>query len=224
MKSAKKKKLSNLLSVYLIVGILLWIMAAILIFTPALPQLYYTFFPQASVNELTSLTQNLTDDTKGFNESDTKYNEAEAEPVDDRPPLDESLPSGSYLRISSIGVDAPIQEGEDYKAALQEGPWIVNDFGVPDTHEAPIIIASHRWGGLGWNKAKRDAMSFLKLPDLKVGDTIEIVWEQRLYKYEVYQSTEDTKITDYDADLILYTCKMYWQSPLRIFMYAKRAN
>lgn len=65
-------------------------------------------------------------------------------------------------------------------------------------------------------------MSFYKLPSLEKGDIVEIVWNQRIYKYKIYKTTENTKITDYNADLILYTCKMYWESPERIFKYAVR--
>jgi LPXTG-site transpeptidase (sortase) family protein len=225
VRTKRKKQLKSLLNIYTFLGILLWVIAGIFIFTPVFPQIYYGFFPTASANELNSLTQAIDQDTDGFKEITNKYDEIEEEEQkDDRPTLDEKLTKQNTLKISRIGINAPIQQGRNSKKELQEGPWLVYGFGVPDTHLAPIIIASHRWGALGWNSAQRKSMSFLRLPEVKVGDTIQIIWEQRLYKYEIYKSTEDTKITDYDADLILYTCKLYWESPIRIFKYAKRIN
>ncbi|KKS80793.1 MAG: hypothetical protein UV56_C0008G0001, partial [Candidatus Woesebacteria bacterium GW2011_GWC1_43_10b] len=61
---------------------------------------------------------------------------------------------------------------------------------------------------------------FYSLPKLKTGDTVEIIWRQRKYLYEVYKEEEGEEITDYSADLILYTCESL-SSPVRIFRYAR---
>ena len=64
----------------------------------------------------------------------------------------------------------------------------------------------------------------VKLGDkLEAGDIIEVVVDQRKWLYEVYQAEEGEQITDYDANLILYTCK-YLNSPIKHFRYARLIN
>lgn len=230
MKKAQKRKLNKILNVYIGIGVTLWIIAAVLIFTPIIPQIYYSINPEASANELSSLTQTVS--AASDEDELAKIRDAYLQKIEEEkayqesllPPFDASLPKTNRIRIPQIGVDAEIQEGSDAEAELKKGPWIVDDFGRPNDQFAPIIMAAHRWGAIGWTAQERKVKSFLKLPDLRTGDIIEIIWEQRLYKYEIYSGEENTKITDYDADLIMYTCKLYWESPIRIFRYAKRIN
>ena len=87
----------------------------------------------------------------------------------------------------------------------------------------PIILAAHRWGYLEWSASFRKLNSFYNLPQLKVGDTIKVVWDQRPFEYKVYSVETGTQITDYNAKLILYTCQL-WNSPVRFFVYANRVN
>lgn len=224
MQSEKKQKLNKLLNAYIATGIVLWVVAAIVILTPIAPSIYYNINEDAHASEVSSLTQNLEVDVEGL-ASYEQEQEAPAEPIDTRPPYDPALPIENRLIIPRIGVNAEIEEGSDWGAALQNGPWIVDNFPTPpDTTYGPAIIASHRWGGVGWSNEQRRLESFLRLPDLQNGDEIIIIWQQREYKYRVYSSMEDTRITDYNADLILYTCKLFWESPERIFRYAERIN
>ena len=94
------------------------------------------------------------------------------------------------------------------------------DFGDPYNREKPTILAAHRFGYLAWSVKYRLANSFYNLPKLKVGDRIEVNWLKRKYMYEVYATGEGKEITDYTADLILYTCK-FLESPIRLFAYAR---
>ena len=63
----------------------------------------------------------------------------------------------------------------------------------------------------------------IKTGNLSIGDRIEIIWGQRKYVYEIYRAEDSTGIQDYEADLILYTCRLF-NSPTRIFRYANRVN
>jgi sortase (surface protein transpeptidase) len=83
----------------------------------------------------------------------------------------------------------------------------------------PIILAAHRYGYLAWTDLFRRQNSFYNLPKIKVGDTVEIDWGQRKYTYGVYTTEEGTQITDYSADLILYTCESLTGDE-RFFVYA----
>jgi sortase (surface protein transpeptidase) len=137
------------------------------------------------------------------------------------PPFDPSLPLGTWISIPKIGVETEAQATVDPNEALDTGVWLVPDFGRPGETEYPIIMAAHRFGWQWWWKSDYwKKHSFYLLTDTQVGDRIEIVYEQRKWVYEVYAVEEGTEITDYDADLILYTCK-FLNSPERYFRYAK---
>jgi sortase (surface protein transpeptidase) len=232
MKESRKRKLNRVLNFYIGIGIVFWVLAAVLILTPILPAIVYEVYPQASANEVDSLTSNLEEDEDRLVQIREKYSDdppeeppEEESNVNKLPPFDPSLPNENRLIIKKIGVNAKIQEGENSDKALQRGPWRVSDFGLPTYQDAeyfPMIIASHRWGAIGWSSEERKNKSFYKLPNLEVGDRVEIIWNKRKYIYEIYKAEESTQITDYESDLILYTCKLIWDSPVRIFRYADR--
>ena len=139
-----------------------------------------------------------------------------------QPRFDATLPLENAIRITSIGVDSEIQEStlEYYEEALKKGVWRVSDFGTPPTRNKPTIVAAHRYGYLAWNNIFRRENSFFNLPKLKEGEIVEIIWRQRKYVYEVYATEETEEISDYSADLILYTCEAL-SSPIRIYKYAR---
>lgn len=137
------------------------------------------------------------------------------------PPINPNLPVGDWLIIPKIGVRSQLQATSNYEDALATGLWRAPDFGKPGSLELPMIVAGHRYGWKWWWKDEYwKYNSFNLLPELQVGDRVEVISEQRKWTYEIYAGAEGTEITDYDADLILYTCK-YLQSPLRFFRYAR---
>lgn len=139
---------------------------------------------------------------------------------------DTSLPDGHYLNIPKIGVGTSILEAtsDKYDEALRKGVWRVPEFASPIEASAnegkPMILAAHRFGYLEWTQDYRLKNSFYKLPSLRNGDKIEIIWNQRRYTYTVSKVEEGTEIGDYSSDLILYTCK-FLVSPVRVFVYAE---
>lgn len=144
------------------------------------------------------------------------------EPVVYQPPLDATLPTENRVKIDVIGLDTRIVEEpvERYEEAFRVGVWRVPDFGDAFARERPMILAAHRFGYLAWTNQYRRENSFYNLPKLEAGDQIEVIWNQRRYLYEVYAGDEGEAITDYTADLILYTCK-FLESDTRIFRYAR---
>ncbi len=94
------------------------------------------------------------------------------------------------------------------------------DFGTAQERTNPMILVAHRFGYLAWSVPYRLQNSFFNLPKLKPGDQIEVIWDQRKYVYEVFAGDEGKEISDYQADLILYTCK-FLESDERIFRYAR---
>lgn len=214
---------------FITVGIIFWSLTAIFALLPSWPHIYYRLQPQASnllastiastavqaqetITSKPSITPKITP---------SPFPLPSITPTPSLPDVDPSLPAENGLIIDKIGVRGEIHEGEDVKNILRAGIWRVPDFGTPPENSRPVILAAHRWGYLEWSASFRRLNSFYNLPQLKVGDTIKVIWEQRQYEYKVYSTETGTQITDYDADLILYTCQL-WNSPVRFFVYADR--
>lgn len=140
------------------------------------------------------------------------------------PLQDPTLPTEDWIYIPSIGVDSQMRATIDPDEALDQGVWLVPDFGRPEENEDPIIVAAHRFGwDWWWQSDFGKKNSFYSLTELQPGDRVELVSDQRKYVYEIYAGEEGTEITDYSADLILYTCK-FLNSPIRYFKYAQRVE
>jgi sortase (surface protein transpeptidase) len=211
-----KKFLKTLSKIYLVFGIILIFFAFSIIAITFYPQIWYSVSDTATETEASTIQEQLTE-IEEYEQEETK------EPETTLPPLDTSLPKENILRITTIGVDSEISQEQNADKGLEEGIWIVPDFGTPEINDLPIIIAAHRFGYVYWSSDFREKSSFYNLPKLKVGDRVQIIWGQRSYEYEVYKAEDNTQITDYEADLILYTCRMY-NSPVRVFRYLKRVN
>jgi len=219
MKEKRKKILTSILNFNIIIGTVLVLASVTLILFLLLPQVIYTLFPQIIDNEITSIQYPVINEDL-LPEKDFSV----GQPEDTLPPIDKTLGYEPILTINEIGINAEIHKDGNSKIALKNGPWLVPDLGDPINNFLPTVIASHRWGTLEWSREERDLKSFYSLPDLTIGDKIEITWNRRVFEYEVYKIEESSQINDYNADLILYTCKVIWQSPIRIFIYAERTN
>lgn len=211
-----KKFLKALSKIYLIFGIVLIFFAFSIVAITFFPQIWYSLSKTATETEAATIQEQLT-------EIEEYEPEEIEEPKTTLPPLDTSLPKENILRIASIGVDSEISQEQDADEGLEDGIWMVPNFGTPEINDLPIIIAAHRFGYVYWSSDFRQKSSFYNLPKLKVGDRVQIIWNQRSYEYEVYKAEDNTQITDYEADLILYTCRMY-NSPARVFRYLNRVN
>jgi len=136
------------------------------------------------------------------------------------PEINENLPQDNWLEIPFIGVRSLIHETQNPEDALDQGVWLDPAFGVPGEGKT-VILAAHRYGWKWWWKDEYWRYnSFYNLPETEVGDVVEITYGQRKFVYEIYLATEGEEITDFNADLILYTCK-YLDSPIRYFRYAR---
>lgn len=207
----KEKFLKKVINVYTIIGFVLIICSLALVLTPMLPYIIYRIHPSETTNEVNKLADTIEDTTSSQTTNTPSL-----------PAIDLSLPTDPYISIPKIGVYSPISTISNYTEALRHGAWMVPNFGTPTNEVIPIIVAAHRFGYISWGITTRNKISFYNLPKTHVGDTIEIIWEQRRFTYEIYKEEEGTSITDYSANLILYTCK-YFNSPTRIFRYARLA-
>jgi sortase (surface protein transpeptidase) len=192
----------------------LWVLSFLIFTVPIIPRIYYSLNPNTSFSlegilgrPVASLEQTLVE---------------AGEKVVYQPPFDPNLPQQNSIKIEKIGVDTAIIEEsyETHENALRQGVWRVPDLGNPFERDKPTIMAAHRFGYLAWTNEYRRQNSFFNLPKLEAGDKVEVIWNQRKYTYEIYEADEGEDITDYSADLILYTCR-FLESNIRIFRYAR---
>jgi sortase (surface protein transpeptidase) len=142
------------------------------------------------------------------------------------PEKSEYLPLGNWVVIPKLGVRTQINEAttEDHEDALRKGVWRVPEFADPTQGaKFPTILVAHKYGYLTWSNKFRRENSFYNLDKLAVGDTFDVIWDQRRFTYEVYAGDKGKEISDYSADMILYTCE-HLNSPIRIFRYARRVE
>lgn len=211
----KKNKLLTRVGNGLMVG--LSILFLVISFALVAPDLYYRFFP-ADTKPLETQNQPLL----------AAAQEKKSEPGNETVALPEHnsyLPEGEWLVIPRIGVRTELQVTADPDEALQKGVWMSPEYGQPESNNGlPIILAAHRFGWEWWWQSEYWRYnSFYNLPDLEPGDLVEIISDQRKWVYEVYKAEQGEEITDYEADIILYTCK-FLNSPVRYFRYAKRVE
>lgn len=182
-------------------ALVLWLLSLVVVVAPAAPVVVYRLNPDLVTRMEKVLGTTVEAEPSEFG------NEMYMAPRE-LPPVDPTLPVENRLVIPEIGFDAQIGEGSDWEEVLKHGPWRTPDFGTPEDSTRPMILASHRFGYVYWTREYRRERSFYNLPKLEVGDRVEIIWNQRKYVYEIYEGYTDTKIRDYEADLILYTCEM----------------
>jgi sortase (surface protein transpeptidase) len=211
----KKKFLEGVSKFYVILGFLFLSISLVLIAFPIAPYIMYRLNPNLTDTEIDNISKEVVEDVIVPTEVNIKES--------DLPLFDSSLPEDPYLLIPTIKVSSPIDQTKDPEESLKDGTWMAPEYGQPDNNSLPIIVAAHRFGYVYWDRKTRNRVSFFNLPKTQIDDTVEIIWNQRKYIYRIYAEDESTYIKDYQADLILYTCK-YFNSPQRIFRYAMRVN
>jgi sortase (surface protein transpeptidase) len=214
-----KKKIGRFISnSYIYLGIAILVVATILILNPLYPYIWF----QINNNGLEKEQANIEEISKTISVTQPINSGSSTKDLG-LPPLDETLPENNTLIIPSIELNGVINEDTDSYQGLLKGIWRVPDWGNPLENDSSIILAAHRFGYLNWSREFRKLNSFQSLPKTGIGDRVEIIWEQRRYVYDIYEANEGTSITDYDADLILYTCKTM-NSTIRVFRYANRVE
>ncbi len=185
------------------------------------PKIYYNFFASQTVRQNSALTdQDLDHQDQVATESGQIATDSAQVKKVYVPAKNSDLPKGDWLVIPRIGVRSKLQPTEEPDAALASGIWWAPDFGKPGEMDKPMIVAAHRYGWQWWWKTDYWRYhSFYNLPQTESGDIVEVISDQRKWLYEIYAGEEGTEISDYEADLILYTCK-FLNSPVRYFRYA----
>ena len=214
IREVKKKKKLDFSLILLKFSKYLFILGLVVLLISFAPSLWYQI-KSGGIGKISNL---ITETLKGGKDEKPK----EVKNIEYQPRYDPKLPMESRIKIPSARIDTRIWEStiENHEDALRKGVWRAPDFGTPADRKKPTILAAHRFGYLVWSIPYRLKNSFYSLPKLKVGNTVEIVWKQRKYIYEVYGESKGEAIDDYSADLILYTCESL-NSPERIFKYGR---
>ncbi|MCL2110065.1 hypothetical protein FWH30_00530 [Microgenomates group bacterium] len=118
------------------------------------------------------------------------------------------LPEGLWLKNTEIGLNAQVYQGAEIDLALERGVVEVPGYGKIGAIGAPVIMAAHKHGMLWWwNSSHGRENSFYYLDQLRVGNQMVVIYDQREWRYEIYNTEYGERIEDYQADLILYTCR-----------------
>lgn len=208
-----KKAIKLFANTNIVIGILLMALPVVYLIAVNTPQIWYRVNPNAVQDEIAALTADPFSETFGSIDLLPKVF-AEA------PEKDTSLPKENTVRISKIGVDTEIIEGTNEAEALEKGVWRMPSYGSPVNNDTPIILAAHRWGPTNITAEYRNKNMFINLPQLSTGDTVEIIWDQQVYTYQIKKVEYSTYVSEL-SDLILITCQ-YFDSPERIIVYADR--
>lgn len=130
--------------------------------------------------------------------------------------------TSNKLIIPSILLDQPTLEGpeKNWFTLLKQGIWRWPGSSTPDKGGNTVFLA-HRFSYTGPHGA------FYYLNKLRPGDTIGVVWNTKIYTYQVVNSTEvspdDLAIENNtaDAQITLFTCTPLWHPINRLVVVAK---
>lgn len=167
--------------------------------------------------------------------------EAEFKPVDpDSVPAVKPFPpleiteawEGNFIRIPSIKVAVPLKESatmadQDVIASLQYGAALYPN-GVAPGHLGNVFIAAHSTGE-PWKGKYRFA--FVRINELKAGNTINLDWQGTRYTYRVVRSdivkpsAEYRVVSDRPVPTVtLMACWPLWSTSQRMLVTAELTN
>lgn len=138
--------------------------------------------------------------------------------------------NGEYVTIPKIHAQAPIIENVDpwnetkYKAALRKGVAQAENTGLPGDQKTMYLFAHS--SGFPWELLHNNA-PFLRLGELKKGDSIEITKNGKRFYYRVSDKktiwpTQVEYLTKQSkSNLILQTCTPIGTSLKRLLVFAK---
>lgn len=102
------------------------------------------------------------------------------------------LPPWKRIIIPDLGIQAPIQDVEgDIQAKMEDGLFsdelkqgVVHYPTTPEPNEPGTTMIFGHTSNYFWVKSAYNTV-FSKIPQLKAGQTIQVIWNGKLYEYEV---------------------------------------
>jgi len=127
----------------------------------------------------------------------------------------------NFLYISKSQVSRKIIETDSIKK-IHENVWIWPESKKPDVGGNTVLLA-HRYASIGGNRAS----TFYNLPEMILGDKSYVLWDGKVYEYEVYETfvvdpshVEILENTDENI-LTMFTCTPLWTSKERFVVRSK---
>jgi LPXTG-site transpeptidase (sortase) family protein len=127
--------------------------------------------------------------------------------------------SVNRLIIPKIFVNGEIFEGE-LPEVLDKGLWLRPTSSTPERGSNTIIVAHRYLNTTG-------PETFYHLDKLEIGDQIEVIWNQKKYFYEVFETSvvdpTEMKVERWTKTsiLTLYTCTPLWTAKQRLVVKSK---
>lgn len=131
----------------------------------------------------------------------------------------QALSEPDSLIIPKIQVRTPVRTG-DSADALKNAAWLRPASVEPDKG-GNTILAGHRF-------SYQVASVFYNLDKLQLGDTVQLIWKNKLYTYhvtEVYEVSPDAieiEGQNFGERLTLYTCTPLWSTARRLVIIGER--
>ena len=142
-----------------------------------------------------------------------------------KPRYDLSLPEGRWIVSEKADIAAPIETNDDINnkaevtAMLDRGIYMYPQYSNIGWKGKKVVLAGHHFN---MNVSEERARgTFQNLERLEVGDRVAIINDYKMWTYEVYKVEQSTEITEENPDLLMYSCIYWWDSKLRLFVYAK---
>lgn len=125
------------------------------------------------------------------------------------------------ITIPALKVDSPVYGGTSIDF-LEKGTWLRPNGSTPDKGGNTVIVG-HRYTSQDWFGKN----TFYDLPDVEVGDLIEVVWEGKEYVYKIFLTdTVKPDAVEIEAPsseniLTIYTCTPLWSGHNRFVVKAR---
>lgn len=131
----------------------------------------------------------------------------------------ELIPEENRLAIPTIGLDELVFDGSN-KGLIDKGVYRQYQTSTPDKG-GNTVLTGHRFSYTPSVKAP-----FYHLDKVKLGDTISLAWQKKVYRYNVVdiRVVEPTEISveanTKEPKLTLYTCTPLWTADKRLVIVA----
>jgi hypothetical protein len=141
------------------------------------------------------------------------------------PDYDLTAPAGRWFIAPTASIEAEIYTTPDMndKNAIDKlmstGAYLYPDYAEFGQVGRTVILVAHHYNMFMSKKDSRRI--FQNLNRVALGDHLQIIDDYKIWNYQVYKVEKAEAVSETDADLIAYTCVYWWDSKLRLFVYAK---
>lgn len=124
--------------------------------------------------------------------------------------------SDNQINIPSVGISVQVFSGK-FDEVLSRGAWRIDGVNPPDSSENVVVVGHRLRAGAPLSQ------SFFNLPNIKIGDEIELVWHGVHYHYivdtvTIVKPTEKIELQTKEQIITLITCTPFPSSRYRLIV------